>query len=183
MTRSCLGLAGADAGQAAAPEPYDNPTGRAAAAEPKYTPHIRGVREERKACDRCKGHKPRRWVVERTFAWLGRCQRRIRDYEWQTGCSEAMIKISMIHRMARSIEPAKAIRFHYRKPRMRKTKCAVNASMGMARRSFGRHASSEPGGQSLHKQEHDTVQIFCMKQFLIFVHSQAIVQTAYPTLV
>ena len=53
---------------------YDNPTGRGAAAEAKYTPHIRGVREEKKPCDRSKGHKPRRWVVERTLAWLCKCR-------------------------------------------------------------------------------------------------------------
>jgi putative transposase len=61
---------------------------------------------------------PGRWVVERTFAWLGRYRRHSRDYERRTGSSEAMIKISMIHRMARRIEPEpKAERFHYRKRR------------------------------------------------------------------
>jgi putative transposase len=53
---------------------YDNPTGREAAAAGKYTPHIRRVREEKKACDRSKGHQPRRWVVERTLAWLCKCR-------------------------------------------------------------------------------------------------------------
>jgi len=53
---------------------YDNETGREAAAQAGYTPHIRRVREEKKACDRRKGHKPRRWVVERTLAWLCKCR-------------------------------------------------------------------------------------------------------------
>jgi putative transposase len=53
---------------------YDNPNGRGAAAEAGYTPHIRRIGEEKKACDRLKGHKPRRWVVERTFAWLSKCR-------------------------------------------------------------------------------------------------------------
>jgi putative transposase len=53
---------------------YDNPTGREAAAEGGYTPHIRRVKEEKKKCDRSKGHKPRRWVVERTLAWLCKCR-------------------------------------------------------------------------------------------------------------
>jgi putative transposase len=53
---------------------YDNPNGRGAATEADYTPHIRRIGEERKACDRSKGHKPRRWVVERTFAWLSKCR-------------------------------------------------------------------------------------------------------------
>jgi putative transposase len=64
---------------------------------------------------------PGRWVVERTFAWLGRYRRHSRDYERQTGSSEAMIRISMIHRMARRIEPGpKVVRFHYPKRRRRK---------------------------------------------------------------
>ncbi len=63
---------------------------------------------------------PQRWVVERTFAWLGRYRRHSRDYERRTESSEAMIQISMIHRMARRIEPGpKPERFHYR-PRRRK---------------------------------------------------------------
>lgn len=48
---------------------------------------------------------PRRWVVERTFAWLGRCRRHSRDYERYKESSEAMIKISSIHRMLRLLQP------------------------------------------------------------------------------
>jgi len=33
---------------------------------------------------------PKRWVVERTFAWLGRCRRHRKDYERQTASSESM---------------------------------------------------------------------------------------------
>jgi putative transposase len=63
---------------------------------------------------------PQRWVVERTFAWLGRYRRHSRDYEHLSGSSEAMIQISMIHRMARRLEPGpKPTRFHYRKRRRR----------------------------------------------------------------
>jgi putative transposase len=53
---------------------YDNPTGRKAVAGTGYTPHIRRIREEKKACDESKGEKPRRWVVERTLAWLSKCR-------------------------------------------------------------------------------------------------------------
>jgi putative transposase len=53
---------------------YDNPRSREAAAEGGYVAHIREIGEEKKACDRTKGHKPRRWVVERTFAWLSKCR-------------------------------------------------------------------------------------------------------------
>ena len=44
---------------------------------------------------------PRRWVVERTFAWLGRYRRNSRDYERYTHSSEAMLGVSSIHRMLR----------------------------------------------------------------------------------
>jgi len=44
---------------------------------------------------------PRRWVVERTFAWLGRYRRLARDYEHQTLSSESMVYIASIHRMLR----------------------------------------------------------------------------------
>ena len=47
---------------------------------------------------------PRRWVVERTFAWFGRYRRNSRDYERFTDSSEAMIKISSIHRMRRLLK-------------------------------------------------------------------------------
>ena len=48
---------------------------------------------------------PRRWVVERTFAWLGRCRRHSRDYERYTSSSESMLRISSIHRMLRRLRP------------------------------------------------------------------------------
>jgi putative transposase len=48
---------------------------------------------------------PQRWVVERTFAWLGRSRRLSKDYERQPASSEAMIKVSMIHHMLRRLRP------------------------------------------------------------------------------
>jgi putative transposase len=60
---------------------------------------------------------PRRWIVERTFAWLGRYRRNSRDYERSAGSSEAMIKVSSIHRMLRLLKPGpskKAVPFRYR---------------------------------------------------------------------
>jgi putative transposase len=42
-------------------------------------------------------------VVERTFAWLGRCRRLSKDYEGTTGSSEAWVKVAMIHLMARRL--------------------------------------------------------------------------------
>ena len=40
--------------------------------------------------------QPRRWVVERTFAWLGRNRRLAKDYEELTECSETWIYLASI---------------------------------------------------------------------------------------
>jgi putative transposase len=53
---------------------YDNPSSREAAAAGGYTPHIVPVRKEKRSPARTKRHKPRRWVVERTLAWLCKCR-------------------------------------------------------------------------------------------------------------
>lgn len=48
----------------------------------------------------------KRWVVERTFSWLGRWRRLSRDYEHRTESSEAMVQIASIGRMLRRLAPA-----------------------------------------------------------------------------
>ena len=59
-------------------------------------------------CDDVKGFKvlPHRWVVERTFGWLGRYRRLSKDYEGLTDTSEAMIYLAMINLMARRLSYA-----------------------------------------------------------------------------
>ena len=46
---------------------------------------------------------PRRWVVERTFAWLTHCRRLSKDYEELPASSEAMIYIAMTRLMIRRL--------------------------------------------------------------------------------
>jgi putative transposase len=47
---------------------------------------------------------PQRWVVERTFAWLGRYRRHSRDYERRTESSESMVRVSAIHGMLKRLK-------------------------------------------------------------------------------
>jgi putative transposase len=50
---------------------------------------------------------PKRWVVERTFAWLGRCRRNSKDYERRTDSSESMLRVSALHLMLKRLKPSK----------------------------------------------------------------------------
>jgi putative transposase len=60
---------------------------------------------------------PKRWVVERTFAWLGRYRRLSKDYEKLTETSAAQVEVSALHHMLRRLEAKKCgDRFHYERP-------------------------------------------------------------------
>jgi len=49
----------------------------------------------------------RRWVVERTFAWLGRCRRLAKDWEKTIASSEAWLLIASIRMLARKLARAR----------------------------------------------------------------------------
>lgn len=52
---------------------------------------------------------PKRWIVERTFAWIMRCRRNARDYERLPENSEAMIHIAMTGVMSRRLAKTKTV--------------------------------------------------------------------------
>lgn len=55
----------------------------------------------------------KRWVVERTNAWNGRCRRHSKDYERRTESSAAMIQVSNISLMLRRLAPVERPKFNY----------------------------------------------------------------------
>jgi putative transposase len=57
---------------------YDHPTGHEAVEEHHYIGHIRPIGEEP---TQSKRHPARRWVVERTLAWLSKCRAILVRYE------------------------------------------------------------------------------------------------------
>jgi transposase len=58
-----------------------------------------------KRSDQAKGFKilPKRWVVERTFACLGRCRRLAKDFENLTRIALAFVKLASIRFMLRRL--------------------------------------------------------------------------------
>jgi transposase len=48
---------------------------------------------------------PKRWIVERTFAWLGRNRRLAKDYEGRVQTTELLIEVAMIGLMLRRLAP------------------------------------------------------------------------------
>jgi putative transposase len=49
---------------------------------------------------------PRRWVVERSLAWLTRCRRLVRDFEGLLEVSKSWVYVASIRLMLRRLEPS-----------------------------------------------------------------------------
>jgi len=60
---------------------YDNPTGEGACEAAGYVAHIRRIGEEKADASGRKRHPARRWVVERTIAWLQKCRALLIRYD------------------------------------------------------------------------------------------------------
>ena len=62
-----------------------------------------------KRSDTAKGFKvlPRRWIVERTFAWLNRCRRLAKDFENLNRTALAFIRLASIRLMLRKLSNSK----------------------------------------------------------------------------
>jgi putative transposase len=71
--------------------------------------------EVKKRPEGSRGFTPleKRWVVERTNAWNGRCRRNSKDYERRVESSVAMIQVTNIHLMLRRLSPVSRPPFHY----------------------------------------------------------------------
>jgi putative transposase len=48
---------------------------------------------------------PKRWIVERTFAWLGNYRRLSKNYECREDTAETFVRLAMIHIMTRRLCP------------------------------------------------------------------------------
>jgi len=62
---------------------------------------------------------PKRWVVERTFAWLGRYRQLSKEYDYEPHISAAWVQVSAIHLMVRRLRPDKEHQqppFKYQRP-------------------------------------------------------------------
>ena len=73
---------------------YDNPTGHDTAAQYEYEAHIRRIGEEKLDDSGQKRHPARRWVVERTLAWLSKCRAILVRYDKKAKNYLAMVQLA-----------------------------------------------------------------------------------------
>ena len=73
---------------------FDNPTGHQTVAKHNCTPHIRRIGEEKLDENKEKRHPARRWVAERTLAWLSKCRAILVRYDKKAQNYLALIKLA-----------------------------------------------------------------------------------------
>ncbi len=73
---------------------YDSSTGQEAAQQAGYIPHIRRIGEEKQDPHGQAIYPARRWVVERTLAWLSRCRGILIRWDKKAECYLAHIKLA-----------------------------------------------------------------------------------------
>jgi putative transposase len=75
---------------------YDNGPSREVVRERDYVAHIRRIGEEKKDEAGEKRHPARRWVVERTLAWLSKCRALLVRYDKKARNYLGLIKLACI---------------------------------------------------------------------------------------
>lgn len=73
------------------------------AAQAMALPHLRTEIVKRSEVARGFEVLPRRWVVERTFAWLGRCRRLAKDWENLNRNALVFLRLASIRLMLRKL--------------------------------------------------------------------------------
>ncbi len=73
---------------------YDNPTGHKAVEGHKYIGHVRRIGEEKLDARGEKKHPARRWVVERTLAWLSKCRAILVRYDKKSSNYLGLIQLA-----------------------------------------------------------------------------------------
>lgn len=73
---------------------YDNKTGHTACEAAGYISHIRRIGEEKLDAKGEKTHPARRWVVERTLAWLSKCRAILIRYDKKPQDYEGIIQLA-----------------------------------------------------------------------------------------
>lgn len=74
---------------------YDNPASSAVIEAHGYEPHVRRIGEEKLDGWGEKSHPARRYVVERTFAWLSKCRGLLVRYEKDPANYESLIMLGI----------------------------------------------------------------------------------------
>jgi len=75
---------------------YDNPTGHTTTHQRDYISHIRRIGEEKLDVKKRKRLPARRWVVERTLAWLSKCRAILVRYAKKSSNYLAIIQLACI---------------------------------------------------------------------------------------